>query len=185
MRRSSAPNVSSRAGASAATNHQTALAIVALLWGMAPVATQATVASQTPLPSPTSAEFASRIRQRCASTISCRRTTPSCSAAATSESKLGKVTHLTGAHVPVMPSPVSGQTYKRLMAVDDKPLAADELARDDAEHANDIKEAQALQARETPSQRAERQERSTREQRERDAILEDAFRAYDARDRAA
>ena len=59
----------------------------------------------------------------------------------------------------VLPSPVSGQTYKRLIAVDDKPLAAEELARRDAEHANDVKEAQALQARETPQQRAERQER--------------------------
>ena len=43
-----------------------------------------------------------------------------------------------------------------------------------------IKEAKALQTRETPSQRAERLDRETKEQRERDAILEDAFRAYDA-----
>ena len=37
-----------------------------------------------------------------------------------------------------------------------------------------------MQARETPSQRAERLERATREQRERDAILDDAFKAFDA-----
>ena len=58
-------------------------------------------------------------------------------------SKLGKVTIGPMRTFQVMPSPVSGQTYKRLIAVDDKPLPAEELARRDAEHAKDIKEAQA------------------------------------------
>ena len=153
----------------------TALAILTLLWSMA------SGAGQPPLPSPTSAEFANRIRQsvrldyqmQADYTFVERRRDVKIS-------KLGKVTIGPVRTFQVIPSPITGQTYKRLIAVDDKPLPADELARLDAEHANDIKEAQTLQARETPSQRAERLERSTREQRERDAILEDAFRAYDA-----
>ena len=153
----------------------TALAILTLLWSMAPGGTQ------PPLPSPTRAEFAARIRQsvrldyqmQADYTYLERRRDVRIS-------KLGKVTIGPVRTFQVMPSPISGQTYKRLIAEDDKPLPADELARRDAEHANDIKEAKALQTRETPSQRAERLERATREQRERDAILEDAFRAYDA-----
>ena len=157
----------------------TALAILTLLWSMAP-ASQAP-ASQAPLPSPTSAEFARRIREsvrldyqmQADYTYLERRRDVRIS-------KLGKVTIGPVRTFQVIPSPVSGQTYKRLIAVDDKPLPADELARRDAEHASDIKEAQARQARETPSQRAERLERATREQREREAILEDAFKAYEA-----
>jgi hypothetical protein len=153
----------------------TALAILTLLWSMAPGA------SQPPLPSPTSDEFANRIRQsvrldyqlQADYTYLERRRDVKIS-------KLGKVTIGPIRTFQVIPSSISGQTYKRLIAVDDKPLPADELARHDAEHANEIKEAQRLQARETAAQRAERLERSTREQRERDAILEDAFRAYDA-----
>ena len=159
----------------------TALAILTLLWRMAPVATQATVANQAALPSPTSAEFANRIRQSVRldnqmqadyTYVERRRDVRI--------SKLGKVTVGPMRTFRVLPSPISGQTYKRLIAVDDKPLSAEELAKHDVEHAADIKEEQARQARETPSERAERLERSTREQRERDAILEDAFRAYDA-----
>ena len=159
----------------------TALAILTLLWRMAPVATQATVANQAALPSPTSAEFANRIRQSVRldnqmqadyTYVERRRDVKI--------SKLGKVTVGPMRTFRVLPSPISGQTYKRLIAVDDKPLSAEELAKHDAEHAADIKEEQARQARETPSERAERLERSTKEQRERDAILEDAFRAYDA-----
>ena len=159
----------------------TALALLTLLWGMAPVATQATVANQAPLPSPTSAEFANRIRrsvrldyqmQADYTYVERRRDVKI--------SKLGKVTVGPMRTFHVLPSPVSGQTYKRLIAVDDKPLSAEELAKYDAEHAADVRDEQARQARETPSERAERLERSTREQRERDAILEDTFRAYDA-----
>jgi hypothetical protein len=159
----------------------TALAFLTLLWGMAPVATQATVANQAPLPSPTSAEFANRIRRsvrldyqmQAGYTYVERRRDIKIS-------KLGKVTVGPMRTFRVLPSPISGQTYKQLIAVDDKPLSAEELAKYDADHAADIREEQARQARETPSERAERLERSTREQRERDAILEDAFRAYDA-----
>ncbi len=181
MRRSSAPNGSSRAGGSAATNDHDGAGDPHAALGHGTGGHQAPVASQTPLPSPTSAELARRLRaavrldyqmQADYTYLERRRDVKI--------SKLGKVTIGPVRTFRVLPSPVSGQTYKRLIAVDDKPLPADELARRDAEHANDIKEAQALQARETPSQRAERLERSTREQRERDAILEDAFRAYDA-----
>jgi hypothetical protein len=153
---------------------RTALAILTLLWSMAPVASQN-------LPAPSSAEFARRIREavrldyqtQANYTYLERRRDVRIS-------KLGKVTIGPVRTFQVMPSPVSGQTYKRLIAVDDKPLPTEELARRDAEHAADVKEAQARQARETPQQRAERLEREAKEQHERQAILEDAFKAYDA-----
>ena len=152
----------------------TALAILTLLWSMAPVASQI-------LPAPSSAEFARRIREavrldyqtQADYTYLERRRDVRIS-------KLGKVSIGPVRTFQVMPSPVSGQTYKRLIAVDDRPLPAEELARRDAEHADDVKEAQARQARETPQQRAERLDREAKEQRERQAILEDAFKAYDA-----
>ncbi len=151
-----------------------ALVILTLLWSTAPPASQ-------PLPAPSRAEFARRIREavrldyqtQADYTYLERRRDVRIS-------KLGKVTIGPVRTFQVMPSPASGQTYKRLIAVDDRPLPAEELARRDAEHANDVKEAQARQARETPQQRAERLDREAKEQRERQAILEDAFKAYDA-----
>jgi hypothetical protein len=95
-------------------------------------------------------------------------------------SRLGKVTIGPLRTFQVMPSPVSGQTYKRLIAVDGQPLSAEELAKRDAEHAIDIKEAQLRQARESAAERKERTEKAASEQRQRDAILEDAYKAFDA-----
>jgi hypothetical protein len=152
-----------------------ALAILMLLWSVTPVARQA------PLPAIDQSELARRIRESVRldyqsqanfTYIERRRDFKM--------SKLGKVTIGPMRTFQVMPSPVSGQTYKRLIAVDGKPLTAEELAIRDAEHARDIKEAQARQARESPSQRAERLERAASEQREREMILEDAFRTFEA-----
>ena len=95
-------------------------------------------------------------------------------------SRLGKVTIGPLRTFQVMPSPVPGQTYKRLIAVDGQPLSAAELAKRDAEHARDIKEEQTRRASESPSDRQERLERAASEQRQRDAILDDAFKAFDA-----
>jgi len=153
----------------------TALAILTLLWCMTPVAGQA------PLPKLTHTELTQRIRE------SVRLDYQSQAAYTYVErrrdfkmSKLGKVTIGPMRTFQVMPSPVSGQTYKRLIAVDGKPLSAEELAKRDAEHAQDIKEAQARQARESPSQRAERLEQAASEHREREMILDDAFRTFEA-----
>jgi hypothetical protein len=168
----------------------TVRALLMLLWCMAPVAGQspasspppsASVAGHPSLPAPMSAEFARRIREAVRldyqtqadyTYIERRRDVKI--------SRLGKVTIGPVRTFQVLPSAIPGQTYKRLIAVDDKPLSPEELAKRDAEHAADVKETQARQARETPSQRAERLEKAASEQREREAILEDAFKAYDA-----
>src|SRR5829696_3420503 len=96
-------------------------------------------------------------------------------------SRLGKVTIGPLRTFEVVPSPISGQTYKRLVAVDGKPLTAEEVARREAEHERDIQEAKARQARETPAERAERLTEATAEQRQREAILDDAFKVYEAK----
>lgn len=96
-------------------------------------------------------------------------------------SKLGKVTIGPLRTFQVMPDPTPGQTYKRLIAENGVPLPPDELKRRDAEHQKDIAEAKERLRRETPSERAERLERAAAEQRQRDQILEDAFRVYQAR----
>jgi hypothetical protein len=164
----------------------TALALLMLLWGMAPVAGRAPAAQPAaashPVPhAPTGAELGRRIREavrldyqaQAAYTYVERRRDVKIS-------RLGKVTIGPVRTFQVLPSPVPGQTYKRLIAVDDKPLSPEELAKRDAEHAADLEESKARHARETPSQRAERLERADREQREREEILEDAFRTFQA-----
>jgi hypothetical protein len=153
----------------------TALATLMLLWCVTPVA------SQAPLPTLTHAELTRRIRESVRldyqsqanyTYVERRRDFKM--------SKLGKVTIGPMRTFQVIPSAVSGQTYKRLIAVDGKPLSAEELAKGDAEHAQDIRERQARQARESPSQRAERLQQAASEQREREMILDDAFRTFEA-----
>jgi hypothetical protein len=154
-----------------------ALALVTLIWWLAPEPRQ-----QPPHQAlPSSAEFGRRVREAVRldyqlqanyTYIERRRDVKI--------SRLGKVTIGPLRTFQVMPSPVSGQSYKRLIAVDGQPLSAEELARRDAEHVNDLKEAEAQQARETPAERQERLERAAGEQRQRDAILDDAFNAFDA-----
>jgi hypothetical protein len=163
----------------------TAVTLLVLFWWMAPASqapvVQSPVPSQAPLRAPLSAELTRRIREAVRldyqtqadyTYVERRRDVKI--------SRLGKVTIGPVRTFQVLPSPVVGQTYKRLIAVDDKPLSPEELAKRDAEHAADLKEAQARQARETPSERAERLERAASEQREREEILDDAFKAFEA-----
>ena len=96
-------------------------------------------------------------------------------------SKLGKVTIGPPRTFQVLPDPVPGQTYKRLIAENGVPLPAEELARRDAEHRKDIADEQERIRRETPSQKSDRLERAASEQRQREQILTDAFRVYEAR----
>jgi hypothetical protein len=96
-------------------------------------------------------------------------------------SKLGKVTIGPPRTFQVLPAPTPGQTYKRLIAENGVPLSAEELTRRDAEHQKDIAEGQERQRRESASQRSERLERAASEQRQRQQILDDAFRVYEAR----
>ena len=96
-------------------------------------------------------------------------------------SKLGKVTIGPPRTFQVLPDPTPGQTYKRLIAENGVPLTAEELARRDAEHRKNIADAEERARREMPAQRSDRLERAASEQRQREQILDDAFRVYEAR----
>lgn len=96
-------------------------------------------------------------------------------------SRLGKVSVGPLRTFEVYPSREAGGTYKRLIAIDGKPLPPAELARRDAEHQKNLREEAEKRRRETPQQRQARQDAQAREQRERDAMLDDAFAVYQGR----
>jgi hypothetical protein len=79
----------------------------------------------------------------------------------------------------VLPSPEPGRTYKRLIAIDDKPLDPAELQRRDAEHQRDLDNDARKRRREPPTQQARRLERAARERREDMTILEDALALFE------
>lgn len=93
-------------------------------------------------------------------------------------SKLGKVTMGPMRTFEVYPSPLPGRTYKRLIAVDDNPLDAAELARRDAERKESLREAEERRRSETPRQRSARLAKEIEEKRERDAVLDDALAVF-------
>ena len=93
-------------------------------------------------------------------------------------SRLGKVTVGGLRTFEVYPSPIPGRTYKRLIAVDDKPLDPAELARRDAERERSLREREARLRAETPRQHAERLVKEAEEKRERDAVLDDALAVF-------
>ncbi len=67
-----------------------------------------------------------------------------------------------------------GEAWRRLVAVDGKPLDAGELARLDAEHRKQLERVRS----ETPRQRAARLKKEADELRERDEVLDDAERVF-------
>lgn len=89
-------------------------------------------------------------------------------------SKLGKVTIGPLRTFEVFPSSRPGGTYKRLIAIDGRPLDPAELARRDAEHERHVRE----RARETAEQRGRRLAEEAAERREREAIVDDAFAVF-------
>jgi hypothetical protein len=93
-------------------------------------------------------------------------------------SMLGKVTAGPTRTFEVYPSPVPGRTYKRLIAVDGKPLDAAELARRDAERQRSLREAEERRRTESARQRAERLAGDAEEKREREAVLDDALAVF-------
>jgi hypothetical protein len=93
--------------------------------------------------------------------------------------KLGKVEIGAQRTFEVYPSAVPGRTYKRLIAVDGKPLSEAELARRDAEHAADVAEDAARRQRETARQRDARLKEEADARRERDAIIADGFAVFE------
>jgi hypothetical protein len=95
-------------------------------------------------------------------------------------SKLGKVTVGPLRTFEVHPSSQPGRTWKRLVAIDGKPLDPAELARRDAEHERDMRKLAEKIAAETPGERAERLEEEAEARREREAIMNDAFAVFHA-----
>jgi hypothetical protein len=93
--------------------------------------------------------------------------------------KLGKVEVGPQRTFEVYPSPEPGGTYKRLIAIEGKPLSPEELAKADRKHQQDLAREAERQKRESPKQRAERLEKEADEQRERNAIVADGFAVYE------
>lgn len=93
-------------------------------------------------------------------------------------SMLGKVTVGPIRTFEVYPAAGSGQTYKRLVAVDGRPLGGEELAKRDAEHQRHLREAASRATRETPRERAARLREAEDERRETEAILDDAVAVF-------
>ena len=71
-----------------------------------------------------------------------------------------------------------GEAWRRLVAIDGKPLAPAELARRDAEHEREMRRKAEQERSETPRQRAARLKDEAEELRERDEILDDAERVF-------
>lgn len=94
-------------------------------------------------------------------------------------SKLGKVHLGPWREFEVYPSTEPGDTYKRLIAVDGKPLPPAVLERRDAEHRRHVLDLQAQRAAETPAQRQKRVARRGKERREDQQAIDDVFRVYD------
>jgi hypothetical protein len=80
----------------------------------------------------------------------------------------------------VYPSNQPGRTYKRLIAVDGKPLPAADLARRDEEHRRNVLAEVERDKLETPAAKAARLAKEAQERRERDAIVNDAFAIFEA-----
>ena len=95
-------------------------------------------------------------------------------------SRLGKVEVGPLRTFQVFPSSRPGRTYKRLIAIDGKPLTAGELARRDREHEQHLAERAERERRETPEDRAHRLQEEREELAERNAILDDVLAVFEA-----
>jgi hypothetical protein len=94
-------------------------------------------------------------------------------------SALGKVTLGPLRTFEVYPAREPGKTYKRLIAVDGRPLDPAELAARDAEHARNLQRNADRLAGESPRQRAARLREAAEEQRELDAMFDDAVAVFE------
>jgi hypothetical protein len=93
---------------------------------------------------------------------------------------LGKVSVGPMRTFEVYPSNQPGRTYKRLVAVDGKPLPPAELARRDEEHRGNVLAEHERNQAETPAARSARLAKEAKERREREAIVDDAFAIFEA-----
>lgn len=95
--------------------------------------------------------------------------------------RLGKVQFGPWREFEVYPSEVPGETYKRLVAVDGKPLPEAELARRDEAHRKNVLGKLEQIRVETPQQRQKRLARLARERQEEQQVIDDVFAVYDIR----
>jgi hypothetical protein len=95
-------------------------------------------------------------------------------------SLLGKVTVGPLRTFEVYPSNQPGRTYKRLIAIDGKPLPAAELAQRDEQHRKDVLAEVERDKAETPAMKQARLAKDAQERREREAIVNDAFAVFEA-----
>lgn len=96
-------------------------------------------------------------------------------------SKFGKVKKGPVKTYEVYPSVEPGNNYKRLIAVDGKPLSQAELEKQDRKHRDDVLREMRKRERETPAERAKRQAREARERAEREAMLDEVLQLFDIR----
>jgi hypothetical protein len=94
-------------------------------------------------------------------------------------SRLGKVTIGPLRTFEVYPSS-RGQTYKRLIEIEGKPLGPEELAKRDAEHQRDLEREQRRRRTESAAQRAARERKEEEERRHQEDLLDDLVRVFEA-----
>jgi hypothetical protein len=100
-------------------------------------------------------------------------------------SALGKVTNGPVRVYDVAPSPVWPELiYRRLVAVEGRPLSAAEAARLDERHRREARHARERREMETPAERNQRLRRAAKARREAIEGFEDFFRVYELSDAA-
>ena len=92
---------------------------------------------------------------------------------------LGKVSKGPVKTYEVYPSLVPGNTYKRLVAVDGKPVPPAELERQDRKHRDDVLREQQRREHESDADRAKRTAREAKEHADREAMYDEVLTAYD------
>ena len=79
----------------------------------------------------------------------------------------------------VYPSLEEGQTYRKLISKDGKPLSPRELEKQDQEHEKKSQERTRKLERERVSERAKREAKEAEEKRKEDETIDEIFRLYD------
>jgi hypothetical protein len=96
-------------------------------------------------------------------------------------SRLGKVALGPLRTFQVFPSSRPGRTYKRLLAIDGRPLEPAERERREREHQQHLAEMDEGEKHESAADRTRRWKKEQEERAEREAILDDALAVFDAR----
>jgi len=92
-------------------------------------------------------------------------------------SKLGKVQKGSVKEYEVYPSVVPGNTYKRLIKIDGRPIDPAQLARNDEKHRKDV----LTEANESPAARRKREQDNARLRAEERQVIDEIFAIYDIR----